>query len=486
MPAGAWAPNGKDWIVIRVETTAAPSLANGYAPASEVVNVTAYSALSGQAVHHFDKPIDIVLRASGNGLVPATYEGTGWRGLRRTPGATLPAGWEDGFTAATDSFLLRTLHLSKFTVLRDVQAPAAPANGLGFLIGGHLTLTWTPGADNSGTYDYVRVLANGAGVGDFGVDRTSGDLGPWTTRDSRTFTLRETDGAGNTSSATDSLHRVPPLVGKTLDAAQSALSAAGLKLGHVTQGGVGRPGTITAPTNLVLAQPGTAVDVTVAPGGTGFTKLVFRVVATKQFKPARNRTLAARVVLTRKARVSATLSSPQRLKLSSWQFALKAGRSIVRLTIPAQVRRPGMYSIRWTAVAGGDAVTRTIRVRIFFGKKPTRPVQVVLAGSAVSPKLPLGAKERPKVVKTTEEDSAFEAVGAGSNGVQVMVVDVDQFGVRFIRDLHTVFPGLRIVALSRSPKTLARASKAGATIALPTSIPNSVLAAVISRLLKKA
>ena len=101
-----------------------------------------------------------------------------------------------------------------------------------------------------------------------------------------------------------------------------------------------------------------------------------------------------------------------------------------------------------------------------------------------SPKFPLGAT-KPKVVKAAGEDSAFDAAGAGSNGVQVMVVDVDEFGVRFVHDLHTVFPGLRMVALSRSPKTLAKASKAGATIALPSSVPNSVLADVISRLLRK-
>jgi DNA-binding NarL/FixJ family response regulator len=66
-----------------------------------------------------------------------------------------------------------------------------------------------------------------------------------------------------------------------------------------------------------------------------------------------------------------------------------------------------------------------------------------------------------------------------------MVVDVDQFGLSFVRDLHTVFPSLRMVVLSRDPKVLARASKVGATIVLPRSIPNSVLAAAVSRLLKK-
>jgi hypothetical protein len=194
--------------------------------------------------------------------------------------------------------------------------------------------------------------------------------------------------------------------------------------------------------------------------------------------------LGARVLLTRKAHVSAVLYSPQRLKLSTWSFALKAGRTIVKLRFPAQVRQPGVYSIRWTAVSGHDAVTRTVRVQLFQGRSHGGPGQVVIAGSAVTPRLTLGTK-RTKIVKTIGEDGAFDAASAGSNGVQVMVVDVDQFGLQFVRDLHTVFPALRMVVLSRSPKLLAKASKAGATVALPRSIPNSVLAAVVTRLLAR-
>jgi hypothetical protein len=206
-------------------------------------------------------------------------------------------------------------------------------------------------------------------------------------------------------------------------------------------------------------------------------------VSAKKLKASKSRTLATRILLTRKARVAAVLYSPQRLKLSTWGFAMKAGRTIVKLRFPAQVRQPGVYSIRWTAVAGRDSVTMTVRVRLFAGASRGGPAQVVVAGSAVTPKLALGSKST-KIVKTTGEDSTFDAAGAGSNGVQVMVVDVDQFGVRFVRDLHTVFPALRMVVLSRSPKTLAQASRAGATIALPRSIPNSVLSAVVSRLLR--
>jgi DNA-binding NarL/FixJ family response regulator len=65
----------------------------------------------------------------------------------------------------------------------------------------------------------------------------------------------------------------------------------------------------------------------------------------------------------------------------------------------------------------------------------------------------------------------------------VIVVDVDAFGVSLIRDLHAVFPSMKIVALTSGPKQMASSLKAGASIALPRSTPASVLTRVIRRLL---
>ena len=58
-------------------------------------------------------------------------------------------------------------------------------------------------------------------------------------------------------------------------------------------------------------------------------------------------------------------------------------------------------------------------------------------------------------------------------------------GASFVHDLHVVFPNMRIVALSKSPKLLAAALKAGASVALPSSTPSPTLAAVIARLLEQ-
>src|SRR5918912_2078060 len=131
MPAGAWAPHGNDWVVLRIATLPSAAASNGFVGSSEVVDVTAFWALSGEAVHHFDKPLEIVLRSTTDALVPATSDGS-WVALRRVPTAgTLPSGWVDGFFRDGSGYHDLTLHLSQFTLLRDVQAPAPPADARG-------------------------------------------------------------------------------------------------------------------------------------------------------------------------------------------------------------------------------------------------------------------------------------------------------------------------------------------------------------------
>jgi hypothetical protein len=317
------------------------------------------------------------------------------------------------------------------------------------------------------------------------------DVGTYEARSS--ITLRETDLAGNTSAPTAPLRAVPSLAGRPLTDVISALGAAGFRVGTIVEGTTGTPGTVTGPNNLVLAQPGTTIDLTVAPGTSGAPKFVFRVVSAKKFKPtARRRTFAARVVVTRAARIAAVLYSPHGARLYTWRFPVRAGKSIVRLRLPAQVRRPGSYAIRWSARSGTDTVTRTVRIRLVASGKglptvspTTGPVEVVLAGSQIPQNLSVGSGSRkPKVVSANDVDKAFDLAGAGSGDVQVMVVDVDEFGIGFVRDLHVVFPSMKIVALSRDPKLLVAALKAGATVALPSSTPSPTLAAVIAKLLR--
>ena len=289
MPAGNWSSSTGDWIVLRITPMAAPTgLTNGFGAGPVTVDVTARWALAGTAVHQFNRAIGILLRSTEKGLVPATFENGHWRVLSRVPSAgTLPTGWEDGFYTDSAGFHLMTKHLSVFGLLHDLEAPNPPQNVRGFLgPTGGLTLRWTPGSDNSGTYDFVTLFSDATDAGHFGVDYTAASIGGWSVGDQRIFRLKETDLAGNESSLTQPLRPVPSLVGKTPDQAAALLAALGFTIGSTTTGGTGPAGTITGPAGLVLAEAGSAIDVTVSPGS-GSTRLVLKVTTAREGQAGR-------------------------------------------------------------------------------------------------------------------------------------------------------------------------------------------------------
>jgi hypothetical protein len=486
MPAGAWSSSSGDWIVLRIAATAVPSgLTNGFAPGPEAMDVTAWWALAGTQVHQLSQPIDILIRSTERGLVPATFENGSWRIIHRVPtGGVLPAGWEDGFYTDGSGFHVLTKHLSLFALLRDLEAPQPPQNVRGYAGPDGLTIRWLPGADNSGTYDFVTVYSHSNDVGHYDADYTAATIAGWHIGDSRVIRLMETDLAGNESTLAEPLLPVPSLVGLTREQAAAALRARGFTIGSISVGGSGRPGTVTGPEGLVLAEQGAAIDLVVADGAG--TSLVFKVVTAPKLKPSPRKRLAARVTLTRAAHVTAELYSPRKVKLFTWRLSLKAGRTIVKLKIPRQVRRTGVYSMRWRARAGRETVSRLLNIRIVgTGAKPTQPVEVVLAGRAahdVGGKL---GKKNARLVSATGAETTFDAAANRRTDVRVIVIDADEFGIALIRELHAVFPSVKIIALASGPRTMAAALKAGASVVLPRSTPPTTLSKVINRLLKK-
>jgi hypothetical protein len=284
---------------------------------------------------------------------------------------------------------------------------------------------------------------------------------------------------------TQVLRQVPPLVGKTPDQAAALLAPLGLKLGTTTIGGTGPAGTITGPAGLVLAQEGTAIDVTVSPGA-GLTRLVLKVTTAPTVKPAVRKNIAARISLTRAAGVTAELFSPRRVKLYTWRFSLKAGRSIVKLRLPDQVRRSGVYTMRWTARSGRESISHKITIRLVGAHDVIAvPARVLLAGPAAGGIRGALTTQKPKLITASGVEPTFDAAASRRTDVRVIVIDVDAFGVSLICDLHAVFPSAKIVALTSGPKQMAASLKAGAAIALPRSTPASTLGRLIQRLLAK-
>ncbi|MFL5945446.1 MAG: Ig-like domain-containing protein [Gaiellaceae bacterium] len=484
MPAGAWSTSGNDWIVLRIAPTAAPGgLTNGFGPGPEALDVTAWWALSGTQLHEFAQPVEILIRSTERGLVPATFTGTAWRVIHRVPTAgTLPTGWDDGFFSDGAGVHVLTRHLSQFALLHDLQPPQAPQNVRGYVGPTGLTIRWLPGSDNSGTYDFVTVFSGSSDSGHYGPDFAAATVAGWKPGDSRIFRLKETDLAGNESELTAPVVPVPSLIGLTPDQAEAALAARGLSIGSLTVGGTGKPGTVTGPEGLVLAGQGSAIDLTVAPGGAS-ASLVFKVVTAPKFKPAPKKKIAARLTVTRSAAVTAQLYSPRGVKLYTWHYSVRAGRTILKLKFPRQVRRAGVYKMRWSAHAGRETVSRTIKIRIVGSVQPVQKVEILLAGAAARDVTGQLGRQKPKVVAGVEP--TFDAAANRNRDVRVIVVDVDEFGVGIVRDLHAVFPAVKIIALAAGPKTMAAALKAGATIVLPRSTPPATLAKIIQRLARR-
>jgi hypothetical protein len=247
----------------------------------------------------------------------------------------------------------------------------------------------------------------------------------------------------------------------------------------------------------VLAEEGATIDLTVAdgsgggPGGPG-SKLAFSVVSTPKAKTTQ-RSLGARIRLTRAARVTAVLYTPKSfnrarsVKLYTWRFALRGGTSIVKLRLPTQVRHPGLYRLGWTATAGGDAASRSRSLRVYrkVVRAATRPV--VVAGSKVQKSAALRfGKGGPRLLRATSIDAAFDLAARNNGMAAVMIVDVDELGVDIIRDLRVVFPSLKIVAVSTSPARLTAAKRAGANATVRRAAAKQRLTKVVKRLLQSA
>ncbi len=71
-------------------------------------------------------------------------------------------------------------------------------------------------------------------------------------------------------------------------------------------------------------------------------------------------------------------------------------------------------------------------------------------------------------------------LSAANRSVSVVVVDVDRFGIRFLRDVRTVFPTVRAIALSDRRVLWPAIKHAGAFSVLPRSTTNAQLVRTIA------
>ncbi|TML12371.1 MAG: PASTA domain-containing protein, partial [Actinobacteria bacterium] len=332
--------------------------------------------------------------------------------------------------------------------------------------------------------------------------------------DVRSFSLAQVDAFGNVSARTYALRGVPALAGKTQDDAAATLAGRGFTVGAVTTVASSAPaGTVVSPWEVAVAPEGSAVDLVVSAGpssGTGSggsgggaggggggggnpqSPLVMRVAEAKRFSWKLGRTLGARVQVSRAATAVATLVQPSGVALQSWSFALRPGASVVKIQMPPGARRAGRYTVKWTAGLAPNTVTRALALRVLSGSPPAtrgtakRPVDVLFAGkkafaAEVSRSLPLSSVR----IAPTDLEGAFDLSASSSRDVRVVVVDTRIYGLQLVRDLRTVFPELRILAITTDRRLEARALKAGANAALPPTATAFQVARATSALLAR-
>ncbi len=491
VPASAWpaVPAASDFLVLRVDpllpsAALAPRLAAG----SQVIEVTARWALAGTEVHDFVDVIEVLLPASAgsNGVPVTSQDGTTWRTLAPLGGATLPAGHADGFYRDAAGVHVLTRHLSYFAFFGDTTPPTRPTHLGGVVADDGLTLRWVPGTDDSGQLGNVVLLVNGEPYASFGPRQYEVKLGAFKAGDTRVFTFLQYDAAGNVSIPSEAMRAVPSVLGLSTEAAAARLAASGFVLGKVSRIVAARvaPGTVVGPTKLLVAPVGTPIGVT-ASAGAPQAQFQIRIATDKSVKVRVGRlsSIPVRIVATRPASVATTLATATGRRLYTWQLQVKSGSTITKLRLPSQVRRPGIYRLTWNARSGADTARKAARIR-FAGpgleQLRTRPhrVEVVLAVDT-SKRANRISSSADRVVSHATPERTFALLSAPNRTVRVVVVDVDRFGIQFLRDVRTVFPTVRAIALS-DRRALRRAlERAGAFSILPRSATQAQLGRAI-------
>ena len=487
MPQAAWPtpPTPQDYIlVLRVD--AGPG-GGGFSPGTQIVDVTARWALAGTYVTEFNAPIEIIFsNPSGAPAIPGqSPDASTWQTIAPLS-APLSASQREGFTRSGSGVHVWTRHLTYFGLMLDNGAPTAPRDLAGVVAGDGLTLRWIPGTDASGQIGNVLMFVNGEPYREFGPTEFEAKLGAFVAGDTRSFTLVQRDAAGNVSGHTAPLRAVPTVAGKSLDEAIAALGAAGFTVGDVSETTItsAPPGTVVEPAGVRLALASSPINLVVSRGTTApQTRLAFSVAGSKRIELKRSTTVAVRIKVSKPAQVTATLQDAKRRRLHTWKLLVKAGANVVKLRLPTKVRRPGSYRLTWVARSGTETVSRTVALSLVGPAQTKRDgIEIVLTGETPPGEgLEPGKEGMPRRVSAAADaDQTFDLIASTSHAVDVVVVDADAHGTRFIADLRAVFPNVRVIAISREPARRVLAVRAGATLALPRNTPARQLAKAIA------
>jgi hypothetical protein len=203
--------------------------------------------------------------------------------------------------------------------------------------------------------------------------------------------------------------------------------------------------------------------------------------------------IAVRVALSLPAKVKGRLQDRKGHVLATWQRSLGAGATIVRLTLPKALRHSGVYRLRVDAAGGGQTVHKTLAISLVGpAKAKVKPIKrvvsvVLVNGPDIRSDIALGLNQSftLQYAQGPKAFSAAEGASTSTRIVSVAVIDVAAGAVSVIRDLHLVFPELRIIAVADSSSTGGLATAAGASLVFTKPISSTVLAAAIQSLSRR-
>ncbi len=352
-------------------------------------------------------------------------------------------------------------------------------------VDGSLTLRWKPSRDADGEPFATLLYIDGIATQTFGPGENQVNLGPFDPADLRVFTIVAVDGDGMASPASAGLRSTSMLAGKTLDEARAILVNRGFAVGVVRGTGT----MVVAPATALMAPVGGKIDLELGTPTAPQARLVFDVVATKRYAPAASKSIALRLKTTRASTVTATLLDPKGKRAYRWRFLAKAGITIKRLTMPPSLKKTGRYRLVFSVQSGRETAKKSIVVQIVKKTakpvQPKKPLQIVLASTGNNSKeIEAGSARAWKSSRQPSARMRGPSPAPRIDNVEVIVVDVDRYGLQLIRDLRLVFPTVRIIGLTNDPRRLGQAIRAGATIAVPRSTPPKDLAKLIKRLAK--
>ena len=446
------------------------------------VDVTAHTILTNTPVTTFSDPLLLTFPSATPTDIPivSTDNGATWRFIApcESPGV-MPSGATDCYAFTGGVLTVWTLHLTLFALAGDHQPPTAPQKlGVG-ISDGQIVMRWEPATDNSGQIDSYSIFVDGQPVKVLGSKTYEYYVGPASAGDTHVYRVQATDGSGNAGPLSDAWTGVPDLRGLSQQQARDVVGSRGFSVGTIGNAGSGGGVASQSPAAPAYAPVGSAVGFTLSTAVR--TPLAMNVVGTRRLNLATRNYAAVRVQVNLGATIDAALTADGR-SVATWTRTVKAGTWILRYTLPAGLA-PGAYKLNVSARTATDRRAATIRIRVKHGQVLLggKARVLVVGGSSRSATLALDV---PKAKVMVTPDTKVWDTTFWSRNVAVVVVDLDRQGLALVHNLHTVFPNVRIVAVTKNPAKVVQARRFGASaVILAGPATSKLVCATVSALL---